>query len=81
MIKIRLARGGRVHKPFYNIVAIEKRSAVNGRCLQFLGSYDPNAKEHFQNLNKEAIAQWVNKGAICSDTLTTLFKKNNIVIE
>ena len=40
-VRIRLARGGTKKRPFYRIVATDKRSPRDGRFLEKLGSYNP----------------------------------------
>lgn len=81
MIKIRLSRGGRVKRPIYTIVAIDSRSARDGRFLQKLGQYDPDATEVLKDVNADSIADWVSKGAVVSDTVKSLLKRNNIEIK
>ena len=78
MVKIRLARGGRTHKPVYTIVAANSREARNGRFLEKLGQYDPNASEVLKGVNVDSIKTWIGKGAQLSDTVNSLFKKNGI---
>ena len=78
MIKIRLARGGRVHRPVYTIVAAESTEPRDGKFLQKLGQYDPNAKEILTSVNTEAINKWVANGAQITTTVKSLFKKHNI---
>ena len=80
MVVIRLARGGRTHQPVYTIVAADSRSPRDGRFLEKLGQYDPK-KEDGQNLfnvKSEEMKTWVSKGAVLSDTVRTLLKKNKI---
>lgn len=81
MIKIRLARGGRVHKPVYTIVATNSRSPRNGRFLEKLGQYCPSDEQVLKNVKVEAINEWIGKGAKCSDTVRSLLKKNDIEIK
>jgi small subunit ribosomal protein S16 len=78
MVKIRLQRGGRTHRPVYTIVAANSRAARNGKFLEKLGQYDPNAAEVLNSVNVDGIKAWVAKGAQLSDTVNSLFKKNNI---
>jgi len=80
MIKIRMARGGRVHKPIFTIVATDSRNPRDGRFLQKLGSYDPSSEQCLNNINKEAIEGWMKEGAVMSDTVRTLLKKNKVEI-
>lgn len=81
MIKIRLARGGRLKKPIYTIVATDSRMPRDGRFLQRLGQYNPKDAEPLKAVNAEGIAQWVNKGAVISETVKSLLKKHSIEIK
>lgn len=78
MIKIRLARGGRIHKPVFTIIAADSRQPRDGSFLEKLGQYDPSAEPALSSVNTDAIKTWVSKGAVVSDTVRSLFKKNKI---
>jgi small subunit ribosomal protein S16 len=78
MVKIRLQRGGRTHRPVYTIVAANSREARNGKFLEKVGQYDPNADEVLNSVNVEAIKLWISKGAQLTDTVRSLFRKNGI---
>lgn len=78
MVKIRLARGGRTHRPVYTIVAANSRNARDGRFLEKLGQYDPNAETVLKDVKVEQVKSWIGKGAQMSDTVASLFKKNGI---
>jgi small subunit ribosomal protein S16 len=80
MIKIRLARGGRVHKPVYTIVAADSRKARDGRFLEKLGQYSPMGKTELSNVKAERIQYWIGKGAVLSETVRTVLKKNNVTL-
>lgn len=76
MVVIRLARGGAKKRPFYQIVAADKRRALNGRCIERLGYYNPIAagKEVLLHLNYERVQYWLSKGAQPSDRMQQLIK-------
>ena len=80
MVVIRLQRGGRTHSPVYTIVAADKRNPRNGRFLERLGQYDPNAHDGvvLRNVKTEQIKAWVDKGAALSDTVKSLLKKAKV---
>ncbi len=78
MVKIRLSRGGRLKKPVYTIVAADVRSPRDGKFLEKLGQYDPNREEVLSGVKTEAIEAWLKNGAVLSDTVRTLLKRNNI---
>jgi small subunit ribosomal protein S16 len=40
-LKIRLARGGSTHRPYYNVVVADSRSARDGRFIEKIGAYNP----------------------------------------
>lgn len=78
MVKIRMQRGGRTHRPVYTIVATNSRSARNGRFLEKLGQYDPKGDDNLKDINVEAIQAWIGKGAQLSDTVKSLLKKHSV---
>ena len=78
MVVIRLARGGAKKRPFFHIVATNKRNARDGRYIERLGYFNPIAvggekKLHILN---ERVAYWVSTGAQLSDRVKTLLKQN-----
>lgn len=79
MVTIRLARGGRPHKPVFTIVATDARYCRDGRFLAKLGQYNPQkAEKSLVDVDTEALRAWIDKGATISDTVRTLLKKNSI---
>lgn len=79
-VKIRLKRMGSNKKACYRIVVLDSTMSGKGRRVEDLGTYNPRAKEENQvlNLNKESAVEWVKKGAIPSDTVVGIFKKNGV---
>jgi small subunit ribosomal protein S16 len=77
---IRLARFGRLHRPFYRIVAIDKRNAREGLNNEVVGTYDPLLKEKNISIDLEKVAAWVNKGAVISEALVSLLKHNGYTV-
>ncbi len=73
-VAIRLARQGAKKRPFYRIVAADKRYARDGRFLEQLGVYDPRAK-HFR-VDHERYNYWVSVGALPTLTVKQLVKKD-----
>lgn len=76
MVKIRLARIGRTHTPAYRIVVSDSRRIPNSAALVQLGSYDPISEK--ATINEEEALKWLNNGAIPSDSVKTLLKKQGI---
>ena len=79
MVVIRLSRGGAKKAPFYHIVAADKRDARDGRFIERLGYFNPEArgKENRLELNKERIEYWIGKGAQPSERVSHLVKAFN----
>jgi small subunit ribosomal protein S16 len=71
MVRIRMQRFGRTHRPFYRINAIDQRTRRNGRVLENLGFYNPMEKDADKQLvlKTEEIKAWLAKGAQPSDTV------------
>ena len=77
MVVIRLARGGAKKRPFFNIVAADRRIAATGRFIERVGFYDPKAPEGRETLriNGERVAYWKSQGAQISPTVARLVKQ------
>lgn len=76
MVVIRLARNGKKHNPVYKIMVAHKETAATGRYIERVGMYNPRkAYEGGVDLNKERYDHWVSKGAIPSQTVSSLVKK------
>ena len=43
-VKIRLRRMGQKKAPFYRIVVADSRSPRDGRCIEEIGTYNPNTR-------------------------------------
>ena len=78
MVRIRLARHGAKKKPFYRIVVADKECPRDGRFLENVGTYDPLQDPVKVTLKEERIKYWIGKGAIPSDTVRNLFKKEGL---
>ena len=75
--QIRFTRLGRKRTSFYRIIAIDSRKRRDGLPLEYLGWYDPHAKQ--SNLDAPAIKAWLAKGAQPSDTVGALLRKSLII--
>jgi len=74
-VKIRLARHGAKKKPFYRIVVADSESPRDGRFLENVGTYNPLLDPAEVSLNQERIKYWIDQGAIPTDTVKSLLKK------
>ncbi|KAE8145892.1 ribosomal protein S16 domain-containing protein [Aspergillus avenaceus] len=52
VVRIRLARFGNKHQPFYNIVVAQARTARNSKPLEVIGTYNP-VPQRPTNLSEE----------------------------
>ncbi len=71
MVRIRMQRLGRRHRPFYRINAVDIRTRRNGKVLENLGHYnpmDPDAGKQVV-LKAEKIKAWIERGAQPSETV------------
>ncbi|MCE2652168.1 MAG: 30S ribosomal protein S16 [Planctomycetaceae bacterium] len=79
MVKIRMKRMGRPHRPFYRINAVDSRVKRDGKVIENLGWYDPMAPGKNYELNAERIKHWLDHGAQPSETIMDLLAKNGLV--
>lgn len=78
MVTIRLARGGAKKRPFYHIVVTDSRSRRDGRYIERVGFFNPQAKgsEVRLNIDQSRVDHWVGQGAQTSDRVGKLLKDN-----
>lgn len=72
---IRLSRFGRIHRPLFRVVAIDKRCHREGMANEIVGLYDPLKKEKNLDVDAAKVEAWVNRGAQISEGLRSLMKK------
>lgn len=74
-VTIRLSLVGKKNHPVYRIVVAEKRSKRNGRQIDTLGIYNPNATPPALNFDAKKLEEWQKKGAIISQGLSSILNK------
>lgn len=78
-VKLRLTRIGRHEDPFYRIVAADSRFARDGRIIEQIGYFDPDKGVENAVVDEEKAIQWLDKGAVCSDTVKAILSKKGII--
>jgi small subunit ribosomal protein S16 len=78
-VKIRLARHGAKKKPYYRIVITDSQSPRDGKFLENVGTYDPKQEPVRCTLKSERLRYWLGKGAIPTNTVKTLLKKEGVL--
>ena len=77
-VRIRLARHGAKKKPYYRIVVADSESPRDGRFLEIIGTYDPLHDSAEVNIKQDRVNHWIDQGAIPTDTVRSLLKKQSI---
>ncbi|WP_185878113.1 30S ribosomal protein S16 [Blattabacterium cuenoti] len=78
MVKIRLRRVGKKHKPIYHIVIADSRFPRNGKFIEKLGIYNPHTNPSQIFIKIEKSISWIMKGAQPTKTVKSIFHKNGI---
>ncbi len=79
MVKIRLQREGKKKAPFYHIVVADSRSPRDGKFIENIGTYNPLVTPAEIKINEELALNWLNKGAIPTDTVKNLLSREGIM--
>lgn len=81
MVRIRMQRLGRTHRPFYRIAAAEKRVKRDGKVIEYLGWYNPVEKDPEKqiSLHDDRIRYWLSVGAQPSDTVMDILGKRELL--
>ena len=75
MIKIRLRRMGAKKAPYYRIVVADSRAPRDGRFIEEVGTYNPDAEGEKLKVNMDRVQYWIANGAQPTDTVRGLMKK------
>ena len=81
-LKIRLARGGSKHRPYFNVVIADSRFARDGRFIEKIGSYNPLlAKDDAKRvqIDLEKAKAWLGKGATPTDRVARFLSGAGLV--
>ncbi len=73
-VKIRLRRMGQKKAPFYRIVVADSRSPRDGKCIEEIGTYNPNTDTSEFKVNEELAKKWLANGAQPTEVVSKLFK-------
>jgi len=77
-VKIRLRRMGQKKRPIYRIVVADARAPRDGRCIDEIGTYDPNVEPAAVTVDAEAAKKWIANGAKPTETVARLFKNAGV---
>jgi small subunit ribosomal protein S16 len=78
MVRLRLKRMGRKHRPSYRVAAVDGRRSRDGITIEELGYYDPANKNADLRcrLDMARVEFWLAQGAQPSETVASLIKKS-----
>ncbi len=76
-LKIRLQRKGTRHTPVYRMVVAESTSTRDGRFVEILGTYAPQARGQDKErvIKLDRVDYWLSVGAKPTDTANDLIRK------
>jgi small subunit ribosomal protein S16 len=78
MVKIRLSRVGRTHKPVYRVVIADSRAPRDGSIVEVIGHYNPLTEPSTVQIDREKALLWLSRGAKPTDTVAVLLTKAGI---
>ena len=73
-VKIRLRRMGQKKAPIYRIIVADSRSPRDGRCIDEIGTYNPNTDPSEFKADEEAAKKWLANGAQPTEVVSKIFK-------
>ena len=83
VVRLRLQRFGRRHRPYYRIVAADSRCKRDGKHLEILGTYDPIPHKGVKDvrLKVDRVQYWLSVGAQPSNTVGRLLGMSGVIPE
>ena len=71
-VRIRLMRMGMKKAPFYRVVVADSRSPRDGRFIENIGVYHPQAEPSRVEIDTDKARDWLAKGAQPTETVARL---------
>jgi len=78
-VKMRLKRMGAKKTPFYRVVVADSRSPRDGKFIELIGTYNPLVTPAEVKLDEKLALEWLNKGAIPTDTVKNILSNEGIM--
>ena len=78
-VRIRLKRFGTKKKPHRRIVVCDKKRPRDGKTIEEIGYYDPSKEPPLIVVNKDRARYWMSNGALPSEVVRSLFKKQGVI--
>ena len=78
-VKMRLKRMGAKKAPFYRVVVADSRSPRDGKFIDLIGTYNPLVTPAEVKLDEKLALEWLNKGAIPTDTVKNILSNEGIM--
>lgn len=81
MVRIRMQRLGRTHRPFFRICAIDQRTRRNGSVIENLGWYNPIEADPAKQIHIDAdrVAHWLSQGAQPSESVEDMLGRLDLL--
>ncbi|BAT71203.1 small subunit ribosomal protein S16 [Thermosulfidibacter takaii ABI70S6] len=80
MVRIRLMRMGKKHRPFYRVVVADARAPRDGRFIEILGYYDPMKEPPEIKIDAEKTVEWIKKGAQPTSQARWVLRKAGVTV-
>ncbi len=74
-VRIRLKRVGTNKRLQWRVVVADSRSPRDGKFIENLGYYDPNRNPAIIKIDEGRYKQWIGKGALPSESVQNLVKR------
>ena len=81
-VRLRLKKTGRTNRMAFRIVAIDQRVKRDGKTLEDLGAYDPEATndEAKYQLKLDRVEYWLARGASPSEPVAAILRKAKVPV-
>jgi len=77
--RIRLQRHGKTKQAYFHIVIADGRAPRDGKFIERIGDYNPNSNPATINLDFEKALQWMQNGALPSDTCRRILSYKGVM--
>jgi small subunit ribosomal protein S16 len=78
-VKIRLRRVGAKKRPRYRVVIAEARTPRDGKFIETIGHYNPQAEPAEFVVKADRVQHWMQNGAKPTETVERLLRRSGLI--
>jgi len=76
-----MTRCGKRNRAFFRIGVFDSRTKAKGKCIEYLGSYNPMKETENIEIKEARVQHWLDKGVLPTEKVAALLRKKGMSVK